>query len=281
MVSLIVTIFLFKRIPLLLKCLDKLHDCATISTVAIKQKRMLTKAEFNFIKSLQDRKVRNEHKLFVAEGSKIVNDLLGSKLNVYKLYALSSYTLPTNLSKNFTENIVNINNKDLERLSSLKNTRDCIAVFYMPEPINAQPNLTIVADNLQDPGNLGTIIRIADWFGITQIICSLQTVDAFNNKTVQATMGSIARVNLTYTDLTEYLSICNQPIYAAAMQGKDVNTFKAASNAILIIGNEGSGISNYLKPFITDFITIPKTGGAESLNAAVATGIIVNKLVYG
>jgi TrmH family RNA methyltransferase len=196
-----------------------------------------------------------------------------SKVNVKAIYT-------TDISKVYSfKNTIEISLKDLERISSQKNPNIALAVCEIPTAIfNANKlknKLTLVLDDIRDPGNLGTIIRIADWFGIQNIICSEQTVDVFNPKVVQSTMGSISRVNVFYNDLSEFFNNINEiPVYGAFMDGQSIYTIKKNTEAIIVIGNESQGISTNIEKFVTNKITVPAVGQAESLNAAVATGII-------
>ncbi|MFN4082297.1 MAG: RNA methyltransferase [Bacteroidia bacterium] len=238
---------------------------------------MLTKNDINFIKSLQDKKVRYSHKLFVAEGAKIVNELLLSNCKLYKLYSTSQNVFEKKIDLNKIEIVAE---KDLRRISSLKSTRQVLGIFYMPEHnVNIQNKIDLILDNIQDPGNLGTIIRIADWYGLKKIYCNLQTVDCFNAKTVQASMASIARVNVEYVDLKSFFKNYKNPVFAADLKGESVYSVKVIFPTALIIGSEGKGISEDLIAFISKKINIPKIGKAESLNAAVAAGILVDRLL--
>ncbi len=235
---------------------------------------MLTKADINFIKSLQDKKERQQHKLFIAEGPKVVNELLNSLCVPYKIYATSANIVNNLKEKNVLQLI---SESELSRISSLKSTRNCIAIFKVPEPTLSDSNVVFALDNLQDPGNLGTIIRVADWYGITKIVCSLNTVDCYNTKTVQSSMASIGRVNVIYTDLYNYLKDCKKAIYAADLTGNSIYNIKWEKPCVILIGNEGKGLSNELLQMAQHLVHIPRIGAAESLNAAIAAAIIADR----
>jgi len=166
----------------------------------------------------------------------------------------------------------------MQRISSLKNHNGILAVLRIPKTKQlVEKGRTICLDNIQDPGNLGTIIRIADWFGIEQIVASEQTTDCYNPKTIQATMGSIFRVPIFYKNLGEYLQGIKTPIYGAVMDGTPIQEITMEPEGILVIGNEGKGITEEVMPYLSQRISIPRIGGAESLNAAVACGILAAK----
>ncbi|HTB08131.1 MAG TPA: RNA methyltransferase [Bacteroidia bacterium] len=237
---------------------------------------MLSQAQIKLIKSLQLRKHRREAGLFIAEGIKVVEELVTSAIKVEHVYASDKY-----------EGLVphiKITDRELNQVSSLTNSQGIIALCRIPSTTAAKPDLkkefVIALDNIRDPGNMGTIIRIADWFGIKHIFCSNESVDAYNSKVVQATMGSIARVNVHYIDLPAMLADCtkdNTPVYGALLSGKNVYTEKLTSNGVLVIGNEANGISEQIEKLIGHPISIPSYAngkGAESLNAAIATAIL-------
>ncbi len=239
---------------------------------------MLSKARIKIIQSLHLKKYRNELKLFVVEGKKQVAELLTSNYQISCLIATHNWAMQhAQYITNNTE-LITVSDDELKKVSLLQAPQDVLALVQMPD-INYLPellinNFTIVLDGIQDPGNLGTIVRIADWYGIKNIVCSLDCVDIYNPKTIQATMGSFARVNVYYIDLIEVLNQIDLPVYGALMQGESLHTVQLHKNALLIIGNEGKGISENLLQYITNPITIPKFGEAESLNAGVAAAII-------
>lgn len=241
---------------------------------------MLSKKEIKDIQSLGHKKFRNETKLFIAEGPKIVSEF--SELipkQIEKIYAMEQW-------KNFHENssntdkIIVISEKELERISQLQTPNQVLAVVkqFESKPTNAS-SFTIYLDAIQDPGNFGTIIRIADWFGVKNIVCSEGCADMYNPKVVQSTMASIARVNIFYDENNDWLQQKNVPVYAATLNGVSIYEHEKTNKGILIIGNESKGISKELLQLATQKITIPKKGNAESLNAAVATGIILSHLL--
>jgi TrmH family RNA methyltransferase len=170
---------------------------------------------------------------------------------------------------------------ELEKMSLLQTPNQVLAVAMMPQKPNAidvTKQLTIVLDGIQDPGNLGTIIRTADWFGIQQIVASEDTADVYNPKVIGATMGSFMRVQVSYKNLAAWLPTIKLPVYGALLEGENIFTTKAPKQGLLVIGSEGKGIRENVIDFITHPVTIPKTGGAESLNAGIAAGIIVAQL---
>jgi TrmH family RNA methyltransferase len=244
---------------------------------------MLGKSQAKYIQSLGQKKVRDEEGVFVAEGPKIVAELLASsQAKIQRLYALPSWIKANQNDCNGVE-LVEADEKDLEKISQLTTPNQVIAVikkFETSADIKTNGIVSLVLDTIQDPGNLGTIIRIADWFGIDQIICSTDCADMYNSKVVQSTMGSIARVNLFYTDLVEWMQEQKDVfIYAAALEGQNVTAMKTINEGLIVIGNESKGISPAVFELVDVKITIPRKGSAESLNAAVAAGIILSHVV--
>lgn len=246
---------------------------------------MLSKNTINFIRSLKDKKTRQQEMLFTAEGTKSVLELChASKISVKGVFATKDWLaehsseIPRNIELN------EVSNKELDQISSLKTHQNVLLMAQIPSTKLAATDfsegLHLIIDTVQDPGNLGTIIRIADWYGIKNIVCSHTCADAYNSKTIQASMASIARINVFYTDLMEFLSHHKIPVYGAVMDGLNLNEVKLQMPAFLLIGNEGKGISPELKKFITHAITIAKVGEAESLNAAIATAIICDRMVF-
>lgn len=251
---------------------------------------MLSKSQISFINSLKQKKYREEHQLFIAEGAKIVPELLNSSIAVKQIYATSEF-LRNNKIPNAVERF-EIKENELERISALTKANEVLAVCETPQYIldndSLKGKLTLVLDDIKDPGNLGTIIRIADWFGIENIVCSSETADAFNPKVVQATMGSIARIKLHYVSLTEFIkyqvSSSKYQVFGALLEGENIYTEKLSSEGLIVIGNESRGISEEVQALITDKISIPSfshyksgSGEAESLNAAIATSIICSE----
>jgi RNA methyltransferase, TrmH family len=233
---------------------------------------MLSKSQVKYIQSLAHKKSRDEERVFVAEGPKIVEDFLWhGNVKVKQIYAVRSW-LDTNRK----------NTGSIEWLSQLKTPNQVLAVvekFDVPDKIELKNKISIVLDTIQDPGNLGTIIRIADWFGVKNIICSNDCADMYNSKVVQATMGSIARVNVFYKDLLPWLKEQGGiKIYATALNGNAVHDFGKIQEGIIIIGNESKGINDSILEMADEKISILRIGDAESLNAAVATGIILSHI---
>lgn len=241
---------------------------------------MISKAQVKHIRSLDDKKKRYEYKQFVVEGIKMVDELLKSQYEIVEIFATQywiSNHAPTDISK---LKISLITEQSLSRISGLKTPNEVLALVVMPDATSI-PNFdkTLALDNIQDPGNLGSIIRIADWFGISTIICNAQTVDVYNPKVLQATMGSVFRVTCYYTDLLNYIiQQTSIKTYAAVLNGSNVNEMEKISNGLILIGNESAGIDEKLIQHCDFEISIPQKGNAESLNAAVATGIICNTL---
>lgn len=238
---------------------------------------MLSKSRITLITSLKQKKYRTQHRLFVVEGIKTIGEFLNSSYELDFLYT-------TALFENVSESLQTlVSEADLKRISFLKNTNSALAVFKMQNNIAINESKLIVAlDNVRDPGNLGTIIRLCDWFGITDLICNSETVDCYNPKVVQATMGSLTRVNVTYLNLEDYLLTKKDlPVYGTFMTGANLYTTNLeVNNGILVLGNEANGISNTIEALVTQHITIPKFGAiqkTESLNVAMATSIILSE----
>jgi TrmH family RNA methyltransferase len=248
---------------------------------------MLTKNEIKHISSLSIKKYREIHNEFTAEGAKVVAELLNSNYNVHKVYCIEEWFRKNDFilsSGNYEFEV--ISEKELERISSLSTPNQVIAVAAIPENtpqlFDPEKELILALDDIKDPGNLGTIIRTADWFGIKKIICSENTVDVYNTKVIQAAMGSSFRVELLYIDLSEYFKKLNKKIniYGALLDGEILYDKKLNNSGIIVIGNESKGISDEIKPFITDKLFIPQFNTSsssdkpESLNASIATAVI-------
>ena len=246
---------------------------------------MLSKKIVKYIQSLSHKKLRDELGQFIAEGPKVVAEFLSAGNLSCKILCATNDWLSENeniLKKILAENIYEIDETSLQKISLLKTPNKVVAVFEKKtlekEPVIAN-KLSLMLDNIQDPGNLGTIIRNADWFGIENIICSENCVDCYNPKVVQATMGSLYRINVWYTSLISFIEANkNISVYAAALSGMPVSELKNLKEGIILIGNESKGISEELLNIATQKITIPRFGLAESLNAAVATGIILSHI---
>lgn len=242
---------------------------------------MLSKNDIKNIKSLEHKKFREEKGLFVAEGHKLVGDLSG-KLECVLIAATQKWLTA---NRHFpSERIEAVTPDELHRISLLRTPQDVLAVFRIPVSDTtvaaaATNNLVLALDDIQDPGNLGTIVRIADWFGIKDIFCSKGTADIYNPKAVQATMGAIARVKVHYTDLSESLSKVDSgiPVYGTYLEGENIYNARLSDRGIIIMGNEGNGISREVGKNVTRKLHIPNwpTGAAtsESLNVAIATAI--------
>jgi len=242
---------------------------------------MLVKSKIKYIQSLGQKKFRDEAGVFIAEGPKIVRELLETDPSVVKeVYGVKEWINENRKLLAQTDN-VEISEADLEKISHLKTPNKVLAVVHQFSTgvIDVKDSITLALCDIQDPGNLGTIIRIADWFGVGQVICSEDSADVYNPKVIQSTMGSIARVKVFYTDIGKWLSdqkdIC---IYATVLDGEDVTQMKKIKQGIILIGNESKGISPEIVQLANDRITIQNKGKAESLNAAVATGIILSHL---
>jgi TrmH family RNA methyltransferase len=243
---------------------------------------MLTKATIKDIQSLQHKKFRNEHQSFIAEGPKLIEELLEDGVFTCKcLVALETWPGWNTHSSFISHNTETypVEAHELERVSAQPNPNQVLGVFEMKNydaPLDVSGKITLVLDDIQDPGNLGTIIRSADWFGVEYIVCSMHTADVYNPKVIQSTMASLARVKVVYCNLEDWLSQIKQvPIYATSMYGKPVADVKMNKEGIIIIGNEGNGISKNIEDKASNIISIPKIGGAESLNAAVAASILL------
>ena len=245
---------------------------------------MFSKTHTKYIQSLQHKKFRDEYGLFLAEGPKVVMDLLNSRKFICKeLFALNDWLQEHSkqlLALHDTE-IVGVEDFELQKISSLSTAHDVVAVFEKRKPdleIKTASKITLALDTIQDPGNLGTLIRIADWFGIENIVCSVGCADMYNAKVVQSTMGSLGRVNVIYTDLVKWLKVSKVNLFSASLEGDDVKAIGKLKEGILIIGNEANGVSNEVMELVDKKINIPRIGEAESLNAAVATGIILSHI---
>lgn len=243
---------------------------------------MLSTSELKYIRSLHQKKFRLIHKSILVEGATNVMESLKSPYKIKAIYGTKQFfDENTEQFMPFRSLLQNVSEWDLLRISTLVTNKTVVAVIAIPDPIsrslpNPLSNLVIVLDGINEPGNFGAIIRVADWFGFPDIICSTNTVDLYHPKVIHASMGSWWRVNVCYTDLEEFL-IKNKnknEIYGAVLNGTNIHTLKPAQNGILIIGNESNGISNSLLKYITVPVTIPRFGKTESLNAAVAAGIL-------
>ena len=237
---------------------------------------MITKNEIKFIRSLKIKKNRIKSNQFVVEGEKIVDELIESAIELVKVYSTSSkYEYLNDL-------YCNISKTNLSQISNLKTPNKVVGVFSIPKPSKINFSSQIIAlDNVSDPGNLGTIIRLCDWFGIKDLICSEETVDCFNPKVVQASMGSISRVNITYLDFKDLFSDKKLNAVAADLDGHPLNEFKFQKNQIVVFGNESMGISDEIKSMVKDRVTIPRYNSnldVESINVANSVAIVLAEL---
>ena len=243
---------------------------------------MLSKNKIKYINSLKIKKYRSQYKQFIAEGTKIVKELIINKKDIAEIYATKDWINNNNVPEGICT-VCDI--KDIQKISSLKNPQEVLAVVNHKNTNldykKLSDQLIITLDNIQDPGNLGTIIRIADWYGIETIICSEDSVDCYNPKVVQATMGAFARVDILYTDIKNLISDMTEkfsvPVYGTFLEGENIYNCSLTKNGIIVMGNEGSGISENVESLVTQKLYIPnfppETETSESLNISVATAI--------
>lgn len=235
---------------------------------------MISKNQQKYIRQLEQKKYRKREGCFVAEGTKVVGDLL-KRYQPLALYATESWDAPKGVGYTL------VSEEELQRVSFQQHPQQVLAIFPIPQPtdpVSLRGSLTLALDGVQDPGNLGTIIRIADWFGIDTIICSEETADAWNPKVIQATMGSIARVNVIYANLLELLDALpsDYPVYGTFLDGENIYTQTLSGEGLIIMGNEGNGISDAVRAKVNRRLLIPdfhQGDTADSLNVAIATAI--------
>ncbi|WP_293953601.1 MULTISPECIES: RNA methyltransferase [unclassified Sphingobacterium] len=243
---------------------------------------MLSKAQISLITSLQNKKFRKQHGLFIVEGIKSVMEFISSRYQVESIfYTGDASTKVGKISHNIKCH--ELTETEFQKISALKSPQGILALVKLPSQQtivsdNLKNKFSLVLDDVQDPGNLGTIIRTAEWFGIEHIICSIGTVDAYNPKVVQATMGSLARLQIYYTDLAEFIQSSNLKVYGALLHGQSIYQTQWTDEGLIVMGNEGNGISEELTALIDQAITIPRIGQAESLNVAVATTIFCSEI---
>jgi TrmH family RNA methyltransferase len=243
---------------------------------------MLSKSQINLLKSLQQKKFRREHGLFIIEGHKSIAEFIDSAYPVEAVYYTPSFDskmLKLSQKINFCE----ISVTELEKISGLKTPQDALALVKIPKWPNLQQEqlrgkFSLVLDGIQDPGNMGTIIRIADWFGIDHVICSEDTVDAYNPKVVQACMGSLARVKVHHISLTEFLPEIQLPVFGALLDGANIYDTDFGKEGLIVMGNEGNGLRPETLKMVSKAITIPRIGKAESLNVAIATALFCSEI---
>jgi TrmH family RNA methyltransferase len=237
---------------------------------------MVSKNQIKLITSLQHKKYRIEHQLFIAEGVKVIQELLASNFVLEHLFETEAIFEQVSTSQKTL-----VKEPDMKRITSLSSASSCLAIFKIPPVTKIDTKGLIIAlDDIRDPGNLGTIIRLCDWFGVRQLLCSDETVDVYNPKVIQATMGSITRVKVNYVDLNECISQSSLPVFGTFMDGKNIYKEALPKEAILILGNEANGISADLEKSIKNSIAIPRFGDmqkTESLNVATATAIFLSE----
>jgi TrmH family RNA methyltransferase len=237
---------------------------------------VISKNQIKNITRLKQKKYRQQEGLFIAEGRKVIKEFLNSTFKLVDLFTTETFDV---------DQEVIISENELKKISCLTTPNKALAVFKIPEDLNLQSDGLILAlDSVRDPGNLGTIIRLCDWFGVDQLVCSQETVDCYNPKVVQATMGSLTRVAIHYVDLEDYLQKADLPVFGAFMEGKDVYKSKMPKAGILILGNEANGISKAIEACVTDKISIPRFGAlqaTESLNVATAGAILLSEFRRG
>lgn len=237
---------------------------------------MVSKNQIKLITALRQKKFRDEHQLFFAEGIKVIRELLESDFELHHLYETAnvfpevSATVRTRIDEN-----------ELKKISVLNTPNNCLAVFRIPKskPIEDR-GLIVALDDVRDPGNMGTILRLCDWFGVRQLVCSQETVDLYNPKVVQATMGSITRVQVHYVYLEKFLADTKLPVFGTFMDGENIYQTTLPKDGIIVMGNEANGISREVEKLTTDRIAIPRFGQlqqTESLNVATATAIVLSE----
>jgi len=243
---------------------------------------MLSKSQISLLKSLQHKKERTENGLFLVEGYKSVVEFINSPYQIEAVYHTASFD-PKMLKLSRKINLSEISITDIEKISSLKTPQDIIAVVKIPAwptltNVQLKQKFSLVLDGIQDPGNMGTIIRTADWFGINHIICSDDTVDVYNPKVVQASMGSLSRINVHYANLTVVLPQIGLPIFGAMLNGDNIYTTDFGAEGLIVMGNEGNGLRPGVEQLINKVITIPRIGKAESLNVGIATALFCSEI---
>lgn len=238
---------------------------------------MVSKNQIKRITSLHQKKYRKQLQLFIAEGKKTIEELLDSSFELDVLYCTEAITIPQAEARKTFE----ITEQDLKKISHFTTPSGCLAVFKIPQEKEIEAKGLIVAlDDVRDPGNLGTIIRLCDWFGIETLICSEDTVDVYNPKVIQATMGSVSRVNVVYRNLHQFLKETSLPVLGTFMDGENIYKTSLPKEGIIVMGNEANGISNEIEQLVTQKIAIPRFGNlqvTESLNVATATAIILSE----
>ena len=241
---------------------------------------MLSKNQIKFITSLQQKKYRIANQLFFAEGIKVIQELIESNFELVDLF-----TTLDDFNEVLSSKKTIITEDELKKISALSTANTCLAVFKIPlEKKIMESGLILALDSIRDPGNLGTIMRLCDWFGVSQLICTKDTVDSYNPKVVQATMGSIARVNVHYVDLESFIKETKLAVYGTFMDGDDIYKTNLPQEGVVIMGNEANGISPEIEKLIKNKLTIPRFGRiqkTESLNVATATAILLSEFSRG
>ena len=243
---------------------------------------MLSKSQISLLQSLQHKKFRREHGAFLVEGYKSVIEFINSAYQIEAVYHTATIA-PKLLNLSQKINSEEISSKSIEKISSLTTPQDVIALVKMPQwPAiqysTLQKKFSLVLDGIQDPGNMGTIIRTADWFGIDNIICSEDCVDVYNPKVVQATMGSLSRINVHYTNIADVLTHIKLPVFGALLDGENIYTTNFGTEGLIVMGNEGNGLRPDIINLVNKAVTIPRIGKAESLNVAIATAIFCSEI---
>ena len=235
---------------------------------------MVSKSQIKLITRLKQKKYRQQERLFIAEGIKTIHELLNSSLKLHHVFTIRSFNFNAK-----SETIVT--DAELKKISFLSTPNQALAIFEIPESKAIQDNKLIIAlDDVRDPGNLGTIIRLCDWFGVQDLVCSESTVDCYNPKVIQATMGSITRVNVSYINLESFLKNNKMDVFGAFMTGNNVYKATLPNHAVLVLGNEANGISVAIEACLNKKLTIPRFGDiqtTESLNVATATAILLSE----
>jgi TrmH family RNA methyltransferase len=244
---------------------------------------VLSKSNIKRITGLHQKKYRKQEGLFVAEGIKVINELLESSFQLEAIYGIERTSL--HIPEESKDVFQQITPAELKKISFLKTPQTALALFKIPAQADGKHiGITVLLDDVRDPGNLGTIIRLCDWFGVTSLVCSAQTVDCYNPKVVQATMGSLSRITILYTDVITYLEKEQRPIYGTFMDGENIYASTLPEEAVIVMGNEANGISSAIEQLVTQKIAIPRFGQlqkTESLNVATATAICLSEFKRG
>jgi TrmH family RNA methyltransferase len=243
---------------------------------------MLSKSQISLLKSLQHKKERIQQGVFLVEGYKSVIEFINSSYQIETIYHTGSLD-PKVLKLSQKMNLCEISVTDMEKISSLKTPQQITALVKIPEwpaliNVKLKQKFSLVLDGIQDPGNMGTIIRTADWFGIENIICSEDTVDVYNPKVVQASMGSLSRINVYYANIPEVLPQLKLPVFGAMLNGENIYETNFGAEGLIVMGNEGNGLRPEVERLINKAVTIPRKGGAESLNVGIATALFCSEI---